>query len=287
MTLHVPRRAAAQWYYDNFGTNPSATLGTSVTPGATNAEGSWTQIASSANIANDVVGFYIQVTGGATSAAAKNHLLDVGVDPAGGTSYTAVISNLQVGASPAMTAAGLVCHYFPLGIKAGSSVAVRVQGSNGTAGTVRVVARFYGKVSRPELMPVGRYSQTFGTITDSNGQSFTPGNAADGSWVDLGAVTTDKPLWWWQLGFSIDNGTITAEYTYIDLAWGDASNKRIISRMVHGGTTSEVAAFITANHMTPEECYWPVPAGANIYIRGRCNNAPDTGYHATVVGIGG
>ncbi len=287
MTLYVPRRAAAQWYYDNFGTNPAATLGTSVTPGASDSEGSWKQIASSANIANNVVGFYLQVTGGATSAAAKNHLLDVGVDPAGGTSYTAVISNLQVGASPAMTAAGMVCHYFPLGIKAGSSVAVRVQGSNATAGTVRVLARFYGKASRPELMPVGQYSQTFGTITNSNGNAFTPGNAADGSWVDLGAVTADKPLWWWQLGYSIDNGTITAEYTYIDLAWGDGSNKHIISRMVHGGTTGEVASFITANHMTPEECYQPVPAGANIYIRGRANNSPDTGYHATVVGIGG
>lgn len=287
MTLMASKRTASQWYYDNFGTNPSATPGTSVTPGATNAEGSWTQIASGANIAFDVVGFYLQVSGGAASTAAKNHLLDVGVDPAGGTSYTAVISNLQVGASPLTTAAGIVAHYFPLGIRAGSSVAVRVQGSNGTAGTVRVNARFYGKNSRPELMPVGQYSQTFGTITNSNGNAFTPGTAADGSWVDLGAVTAARPLWWWQLGYSIDNGTITAEYTYIDLAWGDGSNKSIISRMVHGGTTGEVAAFITANHLTPEECYQPVPAGANIYVRGRCNNAPDTGYHATVIGIGG
>jgi hypothetical protein len=31
----------------------------------------------------------------------------------------------------------------------------------------------------------------------------------------------------------------------------------------------------------------PVPAGVNIYIRGRCNGAPDTGYNATVIGIGG
>jgi len=278
--------SAYNFTYDNWGANPSATIGTSVTPGASNSEGSWTQIASSANIAQDCYWLYIQIHTGATSAAAKNQLLDIGIDPAGGTSYTAFLSNLQIGASPALTVAGNREHIFPIFIKAGSSVAVRIQGSNATAGTVRVAARFYGQPSRPEAVPVGTVSQTFGTITNSNGQSVTPGNAADGSWVDLGAVSP-SPLWWWQLGYGIDNATITAEYTYLEVAFGDATNKVTIFKVMHGGTTGETCGLAAQTSLLACAAYQPVPVGANIYVRARCNNAPDTGYHVTVVGIGG
>lgn len=283
--LHPVGLSVYSFTYDNWGTNPASTVGTSVVPGAANAEGSWTQIASSANIAQNCYWIYMQIHSGATSGSAKNHLLDIGVDPAGGTSYTAVISNLDVGASPSLSVAGAKEFVFPFFIKAGSSVAVRVQGSNATAGTIRCAARFYGQPTRPECVPVGTFSQTFGTITNSNGNSVTPGNAADGSWVDLGAVT--NPLWWFQVGHGIDNATITAEYTYIEVAWGDSSNKVSMFKVMHGGTTGETAGLACQTQMLACAAYNPVPAGANIYIRMRCNNAPDTGYHATVVGIGG
>lgn len=283
--LHTPGLSAFNFTFDNWGANPSATIGTSVTPGASNAEGSWTQIASSANIAEDCYWLYVQIHTGATSGAAKNQLLDIGIDPAGGTSYTAFLSNLAVGASPALSAAGAREHVFPIFIKAGSSVAVRIQGSNATAGTVRVAARFYGRPTRPEVVPRGARSQTFGTITNSNGSSVTPGNAADGSWVDLGAVS--QPLWWWQIGYQVDNTTITAEYTYLEVAWGDASNKIRMFKVMHGGTTSETCGLAAQTQMLAAAAYNPVPAGANIYVRARCNNSPDTGYNVTVVGIGG
>jgi len=283
--LHVPGLSAFNFTYDNWGTNPSASIGTSVVPGASNAEGSWTQIASSANIAQDVYWVYLQIHSGATSGQAKNQLLDIGIDPAGGTSYTPFFENLVVGASPSITTSGAREHVFPISIKAGSSVAVRIQGSNATAGTVRVVARFYGQPTRPELVPRGYFAQTFGTITNSNGQSITPGNAADGAWADLGAVTT--PLWWFQLGYQIDNATITAEYTYLEVAWGDGTNKHTMFKVMHGGTTAEVCGLAAQTQMLACAAYKPVPAGANIYVRGRCNNAPDTGYNVTVVGIGG
>lgn len=285
MLAQSPLGSSTHFVYDNWGTNPSATPGTSIVPGASNAEGSWTAIASSGNISEDIYGFYIQVFGGATAANAKNHLLDIGVDPAGGTSYVAIISNLVCGASPALTVAGAREFFFPMFIKAGSAVAVRIQGSNATAGTVRVCAQFYGKPSAGHLLPVGSYSETIGTITNSNGVSFTPGNAADGSWVDLGV--TAKPLWWWQLGYQIDNGTITAEYTYIELAFGDASNKHTIFKTMHGGTTGETCGLATQTPMLSLAAYCPVKAGEHLYVRGRCNNAPDTGYNAVAVGIGG
>lgn len=283
--LYVPKQSGMGWTYDNWGSNPSATPGTSVTPGASNSEGSWTQVASSANIAHDVYGIYIQVATGATSGNQKSHLLDIGVDPAGGTSYTAVISNLVCGCSPALTVAGNREFFFPFFIKAGSAVAVRIQGQNATAGTVRVIMKFYGYRSGPLAVPVGTFSETIGTITNSSGVSFTPGNASDGSWADLG--TTSKNLWWWQLGYQIDNGTITAEYTYIELAYGDASNKNTIFRVMHGGTTGETCGLTMQTSLLWHAAYAPVAAGTHLYVRGRTNNAPDTGYNAVAVGIGG
>lgn len=283
--LHNPGLSAFNFTYDNWGTNPASTIGTSVTPGASNSEGSWTQIASSANIAEDCFWLYLQVHSGATASTIKSQLLDIGIDPAGGTSYTAFLSNLVIGASPALTVAGNREFVFPIFIKAGSSVAVRIQGVAATAGTVRVAARFYGKPTRPEVVPNGAYSETLGTITNSSGQSVTPGNAADGSWTDLGATTRD--LWWFQLGHQIDNTTITAENTYLEVAWGDASNKHTMFKVMHGGTTSETCGLSAQTQMLACAAYNPVPAGAHIYVRGRCNNSPDSGYNVSVVGIGG
>lgn len=283
--LFPSRLTSYQFTYDNWGANPASTIGTSVTPGSSNAEGSWTQIASSANIARDCYWVYFQVHSGATAATSKQHLLDLGIDPAGGTSYSAFFENLAVGCAPTLAQAGNREFLFPIFIKAGSSVAVRIQGNQATAGTVRVAARFYGSPGRPEISPLGMFSQTFGTITNSSGSTVTPGNAADGSWVDLGSVT--KPLWWWQLGYQIDNGTITAEYTYLELAAGDVTNKDTIFKIMHGGTTSETCGLAAQTSLLFPAAYQPVPAGSNIYVRARCNNAPDTGYNVTVVGVGG
>lgn len=269
------------WKYSNFDA-PSTTPGTSVTPGASNAEGSFTQIASAANIANEVHGILLWINGGNTSAAAKNHLLDIGIDAAGGTSYTAKISNIVCGQSSAAINGG-IWFYFPYRIPSGASVAARIQGSNGTAGTVRVGATFYGRPTRPELIRTGQYAETVGTITNSNGVSFTPGNSgAEGSWASLG--TTTRSCFWWQLAAQIDNGTTTALAYHLDLAYGDASNKHMII---------ENRAFIlpgTAEQTTVPldlQGYCDVPAGATLYVRGSCSGTAVSGFNAVAVGIGG
>jgi hypothetical protein len=261
--LFAPGLSSFRWTYDNWGANPTATHGTAVTPGASNVEGSWTQVASAANIANHVYWVELRITDGNTTGQAKNHLLDLGIDSAGGTSYTACVSNI---------------------IAAGSSVAVRIQGSHATAGTVRVSAKFYGQPSHLEAMPTSSVSETVGAITNSNGVSFTPGNAADGTWASLG--TTVLPLWWWQLGVQIDNTTITALLTYVDLAFGDATNKHIINRVMLNLTTVETIGHAFPGNLNLFNCYCPVPAGATMYVRGRCSGAPVTGYNAVAVGFG-
>lgn len=285
--LHIPQPSHGWFTYNNFGANPSATPGTSVTPGISNAEGSWTEIVSDASVTQDVYGFFLRISDNAvaTPTTGKNFLLDVGIDPTGGTSYTAIISNIVCGSAGPITAAAGHNFFFPLRIPAGSAIAVRIQGSHGTATASRVGIKLYGQNSNPLLFPVGTFAETIGTITNSNGVSFTPGNAADGTWTSLG--TTTNPLWWWQIAYQVDNGTITAEYTYIELAYGDGSNKHIICEKMHQGTSSEQIGQALNTNLIFMEAYCPVPAGATIYIRGRCLNSPDTGYNAVAIGIGG
>lgn len=277
---------AFNWRYTNQAGNSTSAYGTSVTPGASNAEGSWTQIASSANIAEEVFALVIQITGGNTTANQKDHLLDIGVDPAGGTSYTAIVSNLMCGQSDASSQIGIT-FVLPIRIRAGSAVAVRIQGSNATAGTVIVRAVFYGRPSNPEAVMSGAYSETIGTVSGSAGVSFTPGNSnAEGAWQSLG--TTAKNLWWFQLCVQISNGTTTNKNYHIDLAYGDATNKHTIienALLSVTGTTERV--IYVANLQNFLECFRRVPAGSTLYVRATCNTTTDTGFTALVVGIGG
>ena len=283
--LHTPKLSRLDFTYDNYGANPSATPGTSVTPGTSNAEGSWTQVAAHANLTSHIYGFYVRVSDGLLSSQKKDHLLDIGVDPAGGTAYQAIISNICCGSSSSIAVGGPFQYLFPMYIPSGSSVAVRVQGNNVVAGTLRVAIKFYGSQSRPEMFPVGYFSETIGSFVASSGTLYTPGNAADGTWTLLGA--TSKDLWWWQLTHQRSNQTQTAEITYHELGFGDGSNKHIIMKLQDASSTAEQSREVFHSNLNIMECYCPLPSGTNIYVRGRCSAAPDFGYCALAVGIGG
>lgn len=268
---------------DNWGATPTTGPGTSVTPGASNVEGTFTQIFSA--LARDCYWLSLTIHGGSASAAAHGMLLDIGVDPAGGSSYTPIISDIVVGQQVLAVAQAKRHYLFPFCIKAVSSVAVRIQGSNGTPVACRVSAKLYGDPTNPELVPVGQFSETIGTIASSAGVSFTPGNGGYGTIVDLGATTKD--MWWWQLGVQCQNATITALQTRIQLLYGDASNKaELITEQHSGATTEEMRVDLPAN-MIWLEAYKFIPAGSHIYVRGMCSSAPNTGWSAVGIGIGG
>lgn len=274
--------AQFNWKYSNFGAPSTTAPGTSVVPGASNVEGSWTAIASAANIAQHVYGILLWISGANVSTADKSMLVDIGTDAAGGTAWQAVISNICCGSS-GFSADGGYWYYFPLFIKSGSAVAARAQTSNATAGTVRIACQFYGQPSDIHELKYGRYSETIGTITNSGGVSFTPGNTgAEGTWQSLG--TTTRNLWWWQVCPQISNGTITALQYSIDLAYGDASNKHFIiedAQLAIPGTAEKVSMGLNLTG------FCDVPAGATIYVRGSCSGTAVTGFNATAIGIGG
>lgn len=272
---------AFAWSFSNVGA-PSTTPGTAVTPGVSNAEGAWTQLATAAQIANEVQWLVIWIAGGNATGVAKNHLFDLGVDVAGGTNYGnwIPIENLVCSQSDAAVAGGR-WYGFPLRIPAGSSIAARIQGSDATAGTVRVAMYAFGQPTRPELWRSGSRTQTVGTITGSVGVSFTPGSSgAEGSWVSLGTIA--RPAFWAQLGVGINNGTTTSMMHYIDLAYGTATTKIMIIEnypLFLRGTAEQVASPLVMG-------WCDLPAGAELFVRGSSSGTPPTGFNAVAIVVG-
>jgi len=170
--------------------------------------------------------------------------------------------------------------HFPCRIPAGSAIAVRIQGSNATAGSVSVLAWFYGKPSRPELWRPAAYAETVGYSAGTLGTSFTPGNASWGAWTSLG--TTTKRNFWVQAGIQVDNATQSTHALHYQVGVGDGTNMHVIIDGHFATSNSEVN-----NSDMQNPCAWEVPAGATLYIRGNNSAAPVTGYNATAVLFGG
>lgn len=264
-------------------TAPAGTPGTAVTPGASDAEGSWTEVITGANMTKKGYFISVLVHSGTTSGQQKDHLLDIGVDTAGGSSYTAIISNALCGQSAAYSPTGNGIKYgWYFVVPSGSSVAVRIQGSNATAGTVNVVVNIGCDPDEEEYIPIGLVSETVGTITGSAGVSLTPGNGAKGSWVSLGATT--KELFWWQVCFQISDSATTAQSYWVDLAVGNGTDYEIIISNAEFRYISSAENFINLVQLFG---FKRVPLGATLYVRAACEGAPDTGCTAVAIGTGG
>jgi hypothetical protein len=205
--------------------------------------GTYAQVLTAANVSHDVFGLAIQFSSNAVSATARDTIVDIGVDAAGGTSYTVLIPTLLASsAAPSIGAFGSGLNYFfPLYIKAGSTVAVRASVNNATVGTLRCGLRVFGAPRDRTNTVVGTKVIAYGiTSATSTGTAVTPGTTSDGTWTSLGTIATGDNPWFWQYGVGVNQGTITAVGYSGDLGVGDASNKVIVAEdRVWQGTTAE------------------------------------------------
>jgi hypothetical protein len=284
MGLLVPAGQDFQWYYSNtLTTRPNVTaFGTSITPAVAPTFGAWTQVATAANIANDVYGVLICINNAATSAATRNILMDLGVDNAGGTTYLTKIPYLQGGsAAPYGTSLGGIWYYFPLYINRGSSVAVRAMGTTTAAFNCSVY--FYGQPRRPDAVRAGSYVDAYGfNTTGALGTAVTPGTTAEGTWTQLG--TTTSSYWWWQCGFNVNDTTMTAATIHADLSAGTAAQKKILFENQLWQTT---AAEQTSCAINTANAYNNTASGDIIYGRLQHSSTADTGNAMIAYGLGG
>jgi hypothetical protein len=264
----------------------SSAMGTSVTGHASaDTKSNYQEIFSAAAVTHDVYGIRISAGVLAVNAETRMVLFDVATDPAGGTSYSPVINNLAF-MPITTTMAGANSFFFPLYIKAGSSIAIRAQcGTGGVSTQYRVW--LYCKPTRPEQWRVGTYVQTLGATTASTtGTAVTPGTTSEGSWASIG--TTTLPTWYWQAAVLIDDSTITANGVYdCDVGLSDSgfSYDVVIQGLSYYATSAE--SLVPLAYPSFNECVRETPAGMAAYGRIQCSGTADSNVSMIVYALGG
>jgi hypothetical protein len=271
------------WTYQTAGdARPSAsTYGTVVTPG-NNTMGSWAELTDGANVTEDVwlCGVVLQSNG---TAVIRDTLVDIGIDPSAGTSYSVLIPYLALSHASGYTGGG-VTYDFPLHIPAGSSIAARASVNNATVGTLYVWMRLWGRPTRPDATAKGTFIEAIGIVTGSSrGTTVTPGTTSEGSWTSLGSTVNN--LWYWQMGQGMADASVSSSLVAGDLSVGDGSNKRVVIEE-HMLATANNDYCWNVNLLKPPPVA-VVKAGTTVYARLQHAGTADTGHWVAAYGVGG
>lgn len=258
--------------------------GTTVTPG-NNTYGTYAQVMSGATVTDDSYGIWINITTNSVSASARDTLVKIGLDPAGGTSYLDFILDLA-GASAASASGGLggIWYYFPVRTAAGTSIAAAASVNNATVGTLAVMIRLECQPTHPELIRAGSYVRTFGsTPASSSGTSVTAGSDAKGTYVQLGsAIAAGDNLWYWNMGIGLNQAVATPNSYLFDLAVGDATTKRLL-------VPDQPASASASEALSYSSIGAPAIAAPGDLLYGRCGarGGTHTGWSMMAYGVGG
>ncbi len=209
------------------GTPSSTAVGTAVTAGASNVDG--TAVAALTALAHDVE--YLVIGAGAFFLAATNvnALLDVLVDPAGGTSWLTapLIPQLLVGHSIGITnsAGQSTLYHFPIWVPAGSSIGLRARCSHTATIAGRVQVTAYGNNSNPGSWWCGQTVEAIGiTAASSRGTLHTSGaTGVYSAWANMGS-TLSQNCGALQFGVQGQNTATSASLAFY-YEFGVASNR--------------------------------------------------------------
>lgn len=270
------------------GTRPGTTLayGTSITPATTNAYGTPSQVGN--DLTQDCFGVLINANLVFAAGAYRQAAIQILTDPAGGTTWTPLVSDIIV-TQANNYAGGGIWYYFPIHIAAGSAVAVAGRASTNTAFGVNI--RYMTAPPDPSTVKKGSVIETLGatfgagTVTMT---SVTPGTTGEGNWQLLG--TTTRRLWWWQIACGHTDTTMSVLNYHVDLAVGDTTTvgdpKDIITSDLYVNTNASEAFDMVPLTTGVEKV---VPSGKTIWARvqnaGTNENAGN--FQVAAMGCGG
>lgn len=290
MPLYVPHGNDFQWEYSNVSAARPNTAGwgTSHTPSTTaDTFSTYATLVSSGNITQDVYGIMLCFNNGASGNTIRNTLVNIGVDTAGGTSFSTRIPDLVAGSASPLAGSGMgIWYYFPLYIPAGSSIGI--QAGSTTATAFNTAIWLYGLPRRPEAIRTGSYVTAFGATrgTTWRGTNITLAvSATENAYAQIGAATT-LPHWWWQVGFTYADASQSLQALTIDVAAGSSTtvNKPLLIDQVWVTNAAEQIS----NVPWFQAAYNNVADGENIYARGMTSIATaDTTPGVVVYGLGG
>jgi len=252
---------------DNFGGVGAATLGTSVTTGATSStKGSWAALIASTAFDSYLVHIIASTYG--ASATASEGSLDIGIGGAG--AEIGLIANLLMGYCGGV---GLPKEWlFPLYIPAGTRISARAAGVR-TSTAMRVGISCWGGIGVPPFRIGGRVV-TYGMSTVPDGTTVTPGaSGAEGSWTEIVAATSEDHFALCPSFQASADTTLSGNNLWLDLGIGAAAAEEQI-----GGpfifTTTALEAMSGPNPVLP--VFYDVRSGSRLVIRASNDGANDT-----------
>lgn len=275
----------------NNNTNAASTnFGRTVTSGNAGVKGAWTNLMPSTysyidpgDSTTQVLSkdcYFLEIIIGEDSSntpVGKPCIADFGVDSDGGSNFKIKIKDLIVGPAGFAYNSSNIVYKFPIYIKAGSSIGMRIQSETTGTRNFRVGIRYFGLPSNKESIFTGNYIETIGQ-SGVGGTSFTFGENVYGAWASLG--TTTKKLSYWNLGVTFNNSAIVARTSYINFAYG-THKKIIIPNMFIFTTSVERIGYANMG------VYHTIPAGTELFVQGATVTVSSmSGFSAMAYGVG-
>lgn len=275
MALITQSPAFAHWS-DNIAL-PSADgldYGSGVAPGLSNADGSAVTLLSA--LAHDCEYLVLAVSGFSLSGANTSALLDILIDPAGGTSWSDFITDLTCGYTSFIEMDGSgnfgvpLMYHFPVWLKAGTSIGALARCTHASpfTNTPRVVAYAAGGSKNPGSWWCGQKVETVGTLdaANSRAQAHTPGaSQAFSSWTSLGSATASRAG---ALQYGVQGpGSSSVSGKVYRYEFGAGSSQ--IGPCVYRG----MGGLECATHFFPGPVFCDIPAATQMQVRAACGVA--------------
>jgi hypothetical protein len=235
---------------------------------STHTKGSYVQLVAAAPF--DVWMLGVHVTDQAGSGANNNLLLDIGDDPAGGTSYTVNLPDLALGMAGTTAAAPPSERLFPCYIPAGASIAARFQ-SAVASDTAQVGIVMYGGTPlgvRPKRSPLVAYGVSAATSAGTTLTNDAVGADTKGAWAQLVAATSRDHEGFVVCISGADNA-MTANRYLVDIGIGGAGSEIVLfGNLFYAATAAEIGF-----HMTGQTAliHAPVISGTRIAARAQAD----------------
>lgn len=276
------------------GTRPASSTGTQITAGASNTKpGSYTEVLGGASVTHDIYAMLVTFSEGNFAADNCEIFCDIGIDPANGGSYTLKIANLMAGHAGGLDSGatgggvGGIHYYFPLFFPSGTQFGVQAQTNDNTTKTFRITLHLFGKPKYPHMVRAGAGVDTFGANTGTTvGVTITPGTGSEGAWADISGADTTKPYWFWEMGMSTADTTMTNNILYgMDLGVGDGSNKYLVQEDQYW--VANASECLNKDGSRIMQGYYDVGAGVRPYVRSQCSGTADANMSACVYAVYG
>jgi hypothetical protein len=241
---------------------------------------------SGATLTDDCFELLININNGVVNATARDILVTIGLDAAGGSSFTDFISHLLGSCSANYTATQPgqtgVWYRFPIFVKAGTSIGAKASVNNATVGTVNCHVVAHCRPENTRGLKYGTFVDTYGANTAaSNGTGVTEGQGSEGTYVALSSTLT-RPIWGLEFGVGINNSNMAAATRHVDVAIGSASAKKIA--ILNG-----VVITGAAETLGKSQSFTPALASIGDIIYGRCqtSSTSDASLSMIAYGVGG